>query len=162
MAETNNWKHVMWDIYCIGDIETRMELTRFERPIDDNSLQEIINIWIKNRSMTFDKFYEEYDNVACSDWSKMKSDGNIIYDDSEGDVIRQKNGRELAELPFPPETILYAVEYLCSFRCESVHKIRDWLEWIKKDAKINRDQELLLSVPIKSSELDEAILEEVD
>lgn len=96
----NEWKHIMW-IHCSDENLFTMIPVRPKRPVNDESIQKIISIWSEGVSMNFDDFYEEYDNEACSDWSKMRPDGEICDYDNCGDVARSANGQELAKLSYP-------------------------------------------------------------
>ncbi len=114
-----------------GDFGQWHHYARFQRPIDDRLCGEIAVVWTKNTQMTFREFYDKFDERACPDWNKISPDGNPVA--WVCNATRQANGKALYELPYPPETILIAVEHLCRYRSEGVIEVNDWLAWVKHD-----------------------------
>jgi hypothetical protein len=78
-----------------------------------------------------DGFYTEYDNLACSDWSKMDEFGECFggfwkYPEESEEkknawyLSRERNGKKLFELPYPKSFVLETIKLGCGNRQESV------------------------------------------
>jgi len=149
------WPHVMWHTAEMPS-GVAMVPYRTRRPVDQESLAEVVDLWKKNTKMTAEEFYTAFDEKACADWSKMQPDGSSFggaWDAPEGsaerrdawETTRRANGKALAALPYPPQTVLYAIDYLCARRCESVTRVADWLAWIHTEARSALGAELPLA-----------------
>jgi len=125
----------------LNEFGTWTQFAKFQRPINDDIFEKITLLWAENEQMTFDEFYEKYDAQACTDWNKKQPNGEFygdLWDEDVDDpwkVLRKANGKALHELPYPPQTILLAMKYLCPYRCDSVIEVRDWLAWVDHDIK---------------------------
>lgn len=116
--------------------------------IDDNIFTEpyfnsLEKIWNENNNMTFEEFYEKYDDEACSDWSKQDEHGECYggfwkypkgsYEyENAYDLTRKKNGEKLYELPYPKEFLLHTIKLGCNNRQESVRWSNYICEWMKR------------------------------
>jgi len=133
------YKHVLH--MTVGDFNQWHCPGMYQRPIDDELCDEIAVLWGKNEQMTFEEFYEEFDGQVCTDWDKIKPNGDFVtLDDWDDDgmsweSVRISNGKALYALPYPPKTILSAIEHLCRYRSESVIEVNDWLAWVNHDIK---------------------------
>jgi hypothetical protein len=105
--------------------------------------KELIILWNKDVEYTYDEFYEKYDSMACSDWSKQDRHGESFggfwtYPDGTYEknnaynLSRDDNCKGLWELPYPKEIILKTIEMGCSNRMESVRYSNFLCEWIKR------------------------------
>ena len=104
---------------------------------------EFVEIWSTSKEYTFEEFYEEYDNTACSDWSKQDRYGECYggfwkYPDGSPekenayDLSREDNGKGLWELPYPKRFVLKTIEMGCGNRMESVRYSNFLCEWMKR------------------------------
>ena len=153
------WSHVMWAEYttpsgfCCHSYIPR-------QPADQETIQIVVDLWQQNERLTTNEFWEAFNCQACSDWSKMQPDGTSfggawLTDKSNAwDLTRLQNFACLAELQFPRRTILYAIDFLCPRRCESVIQVKEWLEWIRQHVKATEQIDLAL-VQHDMQELDE-------
>lgn len=112
---------------------------RQAEPIFGDQLDDILRLWKEDEKMTFPKFFEVYDDLACSDWGKSDMcDGPKYSKDDYGRIgwhriyqsRRMAGAIALAALPYPPRVVLYAMEHLCAFRCERVETVEDLCEWV--------------------------------
>lgn len=90
---------------------------------------------------SFEQFYDAFQKHSCSDWAKMTRDGECFGGPWRADpdteeherayfLCWEDNARALWELGHPLPAIMYAVEYLCPFRCEGVAEVRDLCKWV--------------------------------
>jgi hypothetical protein len=116
-------------------------------PISDklNFLQmpkDLINIIVLYCDMNDNEFINKFDDVSCSDWSKMDRNGNSFggfwkCDEYQNayDLSYNDNRNALLELPYPREFILETVEIGCNNRMESVRYTNTLCEWTKRKIK---------------------------
>lgn len=143
------WKHVMF-----GDFATPSGFGSFayipREPADQPTIQIVVDTWLQNDVLTIEEFWEAFDCQACSDWSKMQPNGTPFggaWDTNTSnawDLTRLQNFVCLAKLQFSRRTILYAIDFLCGHRCESVLQVKHWLEWIRQHVKTTQQIDLLL------------------
>jgi hypothetical protein len=100
-------------------------------------------IWNSENQPEKYEFLEQYDEIACSDWSKMQPDGesfggyyNYPEDSYEKQnayqLTRDHNGQALWELPYPKTFIIKTISLGCSSRQESVRYSNFICEWMKR------------------------------
>ena len=154
LADQPAWNYPMWLHLNIGN-GFWMQCVRPTHPADPETVQQVVELWQQNQAMTIQQFCDKFDHVACSDWSKMQPDGEPFggawdlddLDDPDGstawDLTRYQNFVCLAKMPFPRQCLLYAVDYLCSFRCESPVQVKDWLEWIRSHVEATHQLDLV-------------------
>ena len=96
------------------------------QPADQETIQIVVDLWQQNERLTTQEFWEAFDCQACTDWDTMQPDGTSfggawLTDRSNArELTRLQNFACLAKLQFPRRTILYAIDFLCPRRCESV------------------------------------------
>ena len=111
--------------------------------MDREQFDGLTKMWKRNRIYTFEEFYQEYDELACSDWSKQDREGECyggFYKYPEDsyerihayDLSRADNGKGLWELPYPKEVVMETVELGCYNRMESVNYSNFLCEWVKR------------------------------
>lgn len=114
---------------------------------DKKTFDKLLIIWNNNKQYTPEEFYDQYDSLACSDWSKMDRHGECYggfwkypedsYEKANAyDLSRKDNGLALYQLPYPKEIVLKTIKYGCNNRHESVRYSNFLCEWIKR--KINQ------------------------
>jgi hypothetical protein len=150
-VQSGAWKYPMWLHHNIGNGFV-MQCVRPTRPADPETVQQVVELWQQNQAMTIQQFWDKFDHVACSDWSKMQPDGEPFggawdLDDLVGstawNLTRYQNFVCLAKMAFPRQCLLYAVDFLCCYRCESPVQVKDWLEWIRNHVKATHHLELV-------------------
>lgn len=88
-------------------------------------------IWDDKEEMTYEKFKDEFNGTACSDWAKMDKYGECYggywkYPDDSyekenaWELSHEENCKALFDLPYPKRFILYTIDIGCSNRQESV------------------------------------------
>ena len=143
------WNYPMWLHYNLGN-GFMMCCTRPTHPADPETVQQVVELWQQNQVLTIQQFWEKFDDVACSDWNKMQPDGkpfggawDLDDRDAAWNLTRYQNFVCLAKMAFPRHCLLYAVDFLCHYRCESPVQVKDWLEWIRNHVKTTHQLELV-------------------
>lgn len=102
---------------------------RFTLPYD--IYLEWVSVWNDHTEMSFEQFYEEYDDTACTGWSKMDEHGesfggfwkrpedSLEYKNA-WDLTRRANGEALYRLPFNKKFVLYTIKLGCQNHGECV------------------------------------------
>ncbi len=122
----NIWKHPVWLRHhpYHGPI-------RIERPINDESLTRVVELWKTDSPMSFREFWKRYTDVACFNWTE--SDEDTKDKETAAGITYRINAITLASLPYPPETILFAVNYVSALGYFTTQMISEWLHWIRMD-----------------------------
>ncbi len=142
-----------------------MFMTKFEEPIDGKECEQLQTFlrgdnaqfvsWFNDcwdmqnaveedlKLETFDQFSAVFNEIACTDWSKMTSDGenfggpwNAPEESEEyknaSSLCMEDNAQALWKVAavYTPDAVLYAVNYLCGYRAESVAQVRDLCAWV--------------------------------
>lgn len=107
---------------------------------------DIINIicdYSYTTEMTKEEFLEQYEDKACSDWSKMDEhgtsyggfwwfpEGSYEYENAYK-LSREKSGLCLWSLPYPKRFLLETIDIGCLNRMESVRYSNFVCEWMKR------------------------------
>ena len=149
VGQCTEWSQVMWAEYTTpSGFGCYPYIPR--QPANQKTIQIVVDLWQQNDRLTTQEFWEAFDCEACSDWSKMQPDGTPfggawLTDKSNAwNLTRLQNFVCLAELQFPRRTILYAIDFLCGRRCESVIQVKEWLEWIRQRVKATEQIDLAL------------------
>jgi len=104
-------------------------------------LMEFVEKW--KEEMSIEDFKEKFDDIACSDWSKMDEHGECYggyYNYSKGSYEREnaytlsgkRNLEKLCELPYPKAAIIETIFIGCRNRMESVRYSNFMCEWAKR------------------------------
>jgi hypothetical protein len=100
------------------------------------------HLW-KPSHLTFEEFYEIYDRIACSEWSKADTNGECYggywnypvgsnEKENAWELTRQDNGRALWNLPYPKIIVLVMIRVGCSMRMDSVPEVNFLCEWLRR------------------------------
>lgn len=104
---------------------------------------ENIEYWQDENKLTFEEFYELFENTSCTDWCKMDRFGNSFggyweYPENSYERVnaftlsRKDNGLALYELPYPKKFILETIKIGCSNRLECVPFTVYMCEWMEQ------------------------------
>ena len=124
---------------------------------------ELEKLFNKENTMNEEEFYEKYDDIACSDWSKQDEHGECFggfwkypegsYEKKNAYTLsRDANGKALYKLPYSHALIFETIEYGCGNRQESVRYSNFMCEYVKRiialkipnqETKAQQTQELL-------------------
>lgn len=119
-------------IYCYSDF------IEYEKLFNDNS----------NENTSFEDFYEKFDDIACTEWSKMNTTGDDWYvgfwkaeEGSEENknawyLTRRQNARALFDLPYSKTFLLKTVSNGCANRMESVRYSNFLCVWFERKLKL--------------------------
>jgi hypothetical protein len=111
---------------------------------------ELIDKYNDKTVMSFDEFYEEFDNITCTEWAKIDDNGisfagywkypkeSYEYENAYH-LTFEDNCKKVYELPYSHKLKLWATKYSCEFSYnESVRDTNYWCELVKrKIEKIN-------------------------
>lgn len=112
----------------------------------DNFLSDIVpafESYKKVPEMTKEEFIAKFEDMACTDWSKMDEHGECyggFWKYPEGSyertnaytLSRETNREKLWELPYPKSFVLKTIEFGCSNRQESVRFSNFICEWARR------------------------------
>ena len=148
-------------------------ITNDEAILRRSTYNDLVKKWLNNKQYTEDEFYTEYDNLACSDWSKQDEYGDCFggywdYPDDSyekknaWDLTRKANGNALYKLPFPKEVLLETIKIGCGNRMECVRYSNFLCEWVRRkmiqlnqlDPTINQNIENQLDQSTQLDQLD--------
>lgn len=111
-----------------------------------------VGMWENNEEMPFGEFNERFEEVACSEWSKMDRHGECFggfWKAPEGSyerenaytLCREDNIKGLYELPYPKEFVLETVAMGCNNRLESVRYSNAVCEWYRRKRAVVHNRE---------------------
>lgn len=145
-----NFPHVLWHTLSSPNGNgISVQPNSAKKPFSPASFAAVVEVWPVSddaeADMTDEAFYEAFDREACTDWNKMEPDGTSFggaflapkgsaeHEDALA-ITRRTNGMALLKLPYPRKAILFAMDFLCNLRCESVVRVADWLEAVRRES----------------------------
>lgn len=96
------------------------------------------------KTMEYEEFYQQFDKMACTEWSKMNKNGDDWYvgfwKENEGTyerenawyLTRRQNAQALFDLPYSKTFLLKTVKHGCANRMESVRYSNFLGVWMTK------------------------------
>lgn len=116
----------------------------------EDMFMEYLEMWDDNKEMTLREFNKKFDDVSCSEWSKMDRHGECFggyWKYPEGtyerknafSLCREDNMNGLYELPYPKEFVLMTVSMGCNTRLESVRYSNAVCEWYRRKRSLLND-----------------------
>ena len=102
--------------------------------MQEDELDKLYLLWktTEKKELTFEEFYNMYDEIACTEWSNVNRNGKYVGDKIPKEIIYRDNGIALWKLPYPKHFIIKMVEEQCNYGEDSVRRINFLCEWIKR------------------------------
>jgi hypothetical protein len=112
---------------------------------------------VPETEMSFEDFYEKFDDRACTEWSKMDDNGESYvghwqadHDSAEYEnawnLTRKDNAKALYGLPYSKKFLLETVDIGCSSRQESVRYSNFICVWLAKKIKLMSEYKPIIIV----------------
>lgn len=104
------------------------------------------------QTMDYGDFYEQFDKIACTEWSKMNTTGDDWYvgfwkaeegtDERENawNLTRKQNAKALFDLPYSKTFLLKTIDHGCGNRMESVRYSNFLSVWFKRKLRLMNTQ----------------------
>jgi hypothetical protein len=147
----------------VNEYDLKNVSTNFLQEDAFNSLWKLFKI--NDFNMTWETFYDKFDDIACSDWSKQDRHGTCYggfwkypeesyeYENAYS-LSRKDNAKGLFELPFSREFLLETIRVGCNNRQESVkysNLLGVYMNRKRKLMKLYTDKEHKAAITIQNT-----------